>query len=258
MVFSMTQNGKCKLFPTPAGKFPAISESMSIIASGYQSSGRYTASTVSVMNIHWCLQHGVRNFTAIMFVIYLTSGTLQSGERGVCPSIYRPQVWVGDLLNHRQACWALLAQRSDTKTMVPLASAAKMTFGLTISVRITGQKLVRLWGDNRQRRTRIQRKTSLWTMGDETLRKMSTNFSCMVGSWVKKPFFSPENITNANLRKFKDRRSISYSLLVKIFAEGALANFPIHNVNQNKFWRSSVCTYRGVRVMLLYQYHRGF
>ena len=45
----------------------------------------------------------------------------------------------------------------------------------------------------------------------------------MVGSWVRKWFFSAEKMTNDRRRRFSDRRSISYSRLVKIFVEGALA-----------------------------------
>jgi len=94
---------------------------------------------------------------------------------------------------------------------------------VTISVNTTGQKLVRLFGDRRQSNTRIQRKTSLWTTAAGTLRKMSTSFSCIVGSCVRKWFFSAANIAYDNRRRFSDRNNISYSLVVKMFVEGAAA-----------------------------------
>jgi len=43
---------------------------------------------------------------------------------------------------------------------------------------------------------------------------------------VTKAFFSPQNRTYDNLRMLSERRSISYSLFVKIFAEGAPPTLP--------------------------------
>jgi hypothetical protein len=55
---------------------------------------------------------------------------------------------------------------------------------------------------------------------------MSTNFSCIVGSCVRKWFFSPVKRMYDKRRRFKDLRSISYSRLVKILADGAVATLP--------------------------------
>ena len=98
----------------------------------------------------------------------------------------------------------------------------------TNSVRRTGQKLVKLCFDRRHSKTRTQRKTSLCTTGAATLRRISTNFSWMTGSWVKKWFFSPVKIIKDNLRTFKERSSISYSLLVNMLADGAVATLAIN------------------------------
>lgn len=97
----------------------------------------------------------------------------------------------------------------------------------TSSVSRTGQKLVKLCFDNRHSRIRTQRNTSLWTIGAVTFRRISTSFSWIVGSWVKKWFFSPVKTTKDSLRTFKERRSISYSRFVNILADGAVATLAV-------------------------------
>lgn len=53
----------------------------------------------------------------------------------------------------------------------------------TSSVRIIGQKLLKLCGESLQSNTLIHRYTSLCTIGDTTPgRSISTSFSCMRGS----------------------------------------------------------------------------
>lgn len=126
-----------------------------------------------------------------------TFGILLSVGQVVCPSIYRPQA---------QAVGLQIRQRADLTMFVRIVGTTKKmnqcnariivtVHFFTISVNTTGQKLVRLCGDNRHSKTLMQRKTSLCTTGDETLRNISTNFSWIVGSWVRKWFFSPVKMT---------------------------------------------------------------
>lgn len=124
--------------------------------------------------------------------------------------------------------------RNWRKQGQPRESTKCIQLKRTNSVKRTGQKLVKLCLDRRHSRTRTQRKTSLCTTGATTLRRISTNFSWMTGSWVKKWFFSPVKIIKDNLRTFEERRSISYSLLVKMLADGAVATLAIHA--KETFW----------------------
>lgn len=91
---------------------------------------------------------------------------------------------------------------------------------------MTGQKLDRLCGESRHRSTRTQRNTSLWTIGAETFRRVSTSFSCMLGSCVRKWFFSADKMTYDNRLRLSERNSISYSLFVKIFADATVVILP--------------------------------
>jgi hypothetical protein len=97
---------------------------------------------------------------------------------------------------------------------------------LTSSVNKTGQKTVRLCGDRRHRSTRRHRYTSLCTTAEGTFLKISASFSTTDGSWLRWWFFSPVRRMYDSRLRLSDWSNISYSRLVKMFAEGATATLP--------------------------------
>jgi hypothetical protein len=98
---------------------------------------------------------------------------------------------------------------------------------------MTGHKLVKLCAERRQRRTRMHRYTSLWTMGADTFRKMSTSFSWMLGSVVMNWFLSPAKSIKESRRTLSERDRISYSRLVNIVEEGVVVTLAIMQYMEN-------------------------
>lgn len=77
----------------------------------------------------------------------------------------------------------------------------------------------------------MHRYTSACTTGDVTFFRMSTSFSWMLGSCVRKWFLSPAKRTKESRRKLRERSVISYSRLVKILADGAVATLTSNSGN---------------------------